>query len=70
MNFICETFSRMSVIFRDKSNEPNSIMIGYSDAIVTAPNHYLIVRLNASLSTVLLQCYSCGVSFVIRLYLI
>ena len=47
--FICETFSWMGVIFRDESNEPSSIMIDYSDAIVTAPNHPLIVRSEASL---------------------
>jgi len=37
MKFIYEIFSRMSVIFRDESNEPSSIMIGYSDATITAP---------------------------------
>ena len=70
MNFICETFSRMSVIFRDGSNEPSSIMIGYSDATVTMPNHHLIVRSNTSLYTVPLQYHNCEVGFVIRLYLI
>ena len=39
----------MSVTFRDKSNEPSFIMIGYSDATVTALNHPLIVRSEASL---------------------
>ena len=33
----------MGLIFRDESNEPSSIMIGYSDAIVTASNHPLIM---------------------------
>ena len=37
MKFICETFSWMDVIFRDESNEPNSTIIGYSDATVTTP---------------------------------
>ena len=37
-------------------------MIGFSDATVTAPNHPLIVRSNASLATVLLQYLSCRVS--------
>jgi len=36
MKFICETFPRMGVTFRDESNEPSSTMIGYSDATVTA----------------------------------
>ena len=35
MKFICETFSRMDVTFRDESNEPSSTMIGYSYATVT-----------------------------------
>ena len=39
----------MGVTFRDESNEPNFIMIGYSDATVTALNHPLIVRSNPSL---------------------
>ena len=51
MKFICETFTRMSVIFRDESNEASSIMIGYSDATVTAPNHPLIMRSNTLLAT-------------------
>ena len=46
------------------------IMIGYSDTTVTAPNHPLNTRSNASLATVLLQYHSCGGKFVIRLYLI
>ena len=41
----------MSVIFRDESNDSSSIMIGYSDATVTAPNHSLIMRPNVLLST-------------------
>ena len=51
MKFICETFSRMSVIFRDESNESSSTMIGYSDATVTAPNHSPIMRSKALLAT-------------------
>ena len=35
-------FSRMSIIFRDESNELSSIMISYNDATVTASNHPLI----------------------------
>ena len=70
MKFICETFSRMSIIFRDESNEPNSTMIGHSDATVNTPNHSLAVRSKASLATALLQYHSCGGVFIIRLYLI
>ena len=44
MKFICEIFSRMSVTFRDESNEPSSTIIGYSDATVTVPNYSLIMR--------------------------
>ena len=70
MKFICETFSQMSVIFRDESNGPSSIMIGYSDATVTASNHPLIVRSKTSLAKVTAIVSSCGVSFIIRLHLI
>ena len=35
MKFICETFSRMGITFRDESNEPSYTMIVYSDATVT-----------------------------------
>ena len=41
----------MDVIFRDESNESSSIMIGYSDAIVTTHNHPLIMRSKALLAT-------------------
>ena len=41
----------MCVTFRDESNEPRSIMIGYSDATVTMSNHPQIVRSNVSLAT-------------------
>ena len=41
----------MSVNFRDESNELSFIMIGYSVATVTAPNHPHVVRSNASLAT-------------------
>ena len=44
MKFICETFSRMGVTFRDESNESSFIMIGYSDVTVTASNHPPIMR--------------------------
>ena len=43
----------MGVTFRDESNETSLIMIGYSDVIVTTPNHLLIVRLKASLAAVI-----------------
>ena len=49
MKSICKTFSGMSVNFRDESNEPSFIIIGYNDATVTVLNHPLIVRSNASL---------------------
>jgi len=52
MKFICETFSRMCVTFRDESNESSSTMIGYSDATITAPNHPLIMRSKTLLATV------------------
>ena len=41
----------MRVTFRDESNESSSIMIGYSEVTVTAPNHPLIMRSNALLAT-------------------
>ena len=44
MKSICKTFSGMGVTFRDESNEPSFIMIGYSDDTVTALNYPLIVR--------------------------
>ena len=50
MKSICKTFLEMGVNFRDESNEPSFIMIGYSDATVTALNHPLIVRSKASLA--------------------
>ena len=49
MKSICKIFSGMGVTFRDESNEPSFIMIGYSGATVAALNHPLIVRSNASL---------------------
>ena len=49
MKSICKTFSGISVIFRDESNDSSFIMIGYSDATVTVLNYSLIVRSNASL---------------------
>ena len=50
MKFICKTFSGMGVPLRDESNEPSFIMIGYSDATVTALNHPPIVQSKASLA--------------------
>ena len=44
MKSIYKIFLGMCVNFRDESNELSFIMIGYSDATVTAPNHPLIVR--------------------------
>ena len=41
----------MGVTFRDESNEPSFIMIGYSDVTVTALNHPLIMRLKTLLAT-------------------
>ena len=52
MKSICKTFSEMGVTFRDEYNEPSSVMIGYSDATVTALNHSLIVRSNTLLARV------------------
>ena len=42
----------MGVNFRDESNKPSLIMIGYSDATVTALNYSLIIQSNASLARV------------------
>ena len=50
MKSIYKIFSGMGVTFRDESNEPSLIMIGYSDATVTTLNHPLIVRSKASLA--------------------
>jgi hypothetical protein len=52
MKFIYKNFLGMGVTFRDESNEPSFIMIVYSDATVTAPNHPLIVRSKASLAKI------------------
>ena len=52
MKSIYKTFLGMSVTFRDESNEPSFIMIGYSDPTVTVPNHLLIVRSKIPLATV------------------
>ena len=49
MKSICKIFLGMGVNFRDESNELSFIMIGYSDATVTALNHPLIMRLKTSL---------------------
>ena len=56
----------MGVTFRDESNEPSSIMIGYNDATVTTPTHPQLY----SQMPHQLQCHSCGGGFVIILYLI
>ena len=53
MKSICKTFLGMSVNFRDESNEPSFIIIGYSDVTVTALNHPLIVRSKALLAKVI-----------------
>ena len=53
MKFICKIFLGMVVNFRDKSNEPSFIIIDYSDATVTVPNHPLIVRSKVSLATII-----------------
>ena len=50
MKSICKKILEMGVTFRDGSNEPSFIMIGYSDATVTALNHLLVVRSKASLA--------------------
>ena len=50
MKSICKTFLRMGVNFRDESNEPSFIIIGYSDATVTVLNHPLIMRSKTSLT--------------------
>ena len=50
MKSICKIFLGMGVTFRDGSNEPSFIMIGYSDATVTAHKHPLIVRSKTSLA--------------------
>ena len=52
MKSICKIFLGIGVTFRDESNEPSFIMIGYSDATVTALNHLLIVRSKALLAKV------------------
>jgi len=49
MKSICKTFSEMSVIFRDESNDSSSVLISYSDATVTALDYSLIVRSKTSL---------------------
>ena len=49
--FIYKIFSRMSVIFRDESNESSFTMISYSDVTVTTPNYSLIMRLKILLAT-------------------
>ena len=66
MKSIYKIFSGMGVTFRDESNEPNSTIIGYSDATVTTANHTLIVRQKPHL----LQYHNYGGVFIIRFYLI
>ena len=70
MKSICKTFSEMSVIFRDKSNDSSSVLISYSDATVTALNYSLIIRSNASLDWSREFTKGLAGGFVIRLYLI
>ena len=43
----------MGVTFRDESNEPSFIIIGYSDATVTVPNYSLIAWSKVSLATII-----------------
>jgi len=50
MKSIYKTFLGIGINFRDESNEPSFIMIGYSDTTVTALNHPLIVRSKSSLA--------------------
>ena len=50
MKSIYKTFLEMGVNFRDESNEPSFIIIGYSDATVTVLNHPPIMRSKASLT--------------------
>ena len=50
MKSICKIFLGMDVNFRDESNEPSFIIIGYSDATVTVLNHPLIMRSKALLT--------------------
>ena len=66
MNF----FLWMGVIFRDESNEPSSIIIGYRDATETSSNHPQIVRSKVSLAIALLHYHNCGDYFIIRFHLI
>jgi len=49
MKSICKTFLEMGVNFRDESNEPSFIIIGYSDA-TTVLNHPLIMQSKSSLT--------------------
>ena len=51
MKSIYKIFLGMCVTFRDESNEPSFIMIGYSDATLTS-YHHLLVWLKTSLATV------------------
>jgi len=60
----------MCVTFRDESNEPSFIMIGYSDATVTVPNHSLIMRSKVLLATTHTTIHNYSYYFVIRLHLI
>ena len=50
MKSICKIFLGIGVNFRDEFNEPSFIMIGYSDATITALNHPLIMRSKTSLA--------------------
>ena len=52
-NLFAKLFLWMVVTFRDESNEPSSIIIGYSDTTVTATNHLLIIQSKASLAIVI-----------------
>ena len=50
MKSIYKTLLGMGVNFRDESNEPSFIIIGYSDATVTMLNHTIAMRSKASLT--------------------
>ena len=38
MKFVCKIFLEMGITFRDKSNDSNQLMFGYSDATVPSFN--------------------------------
>ena len=56
MKFICETFLRMSVIFRAESNEPSFTIIGYSDTTVSTSKSFSNHAIKDLISYI--TCYS------------